>query len=374
MRKNIVLKGVILSIILLFLTSTTITSTCGNHINKSMNIDTNYIPLNSNNEIIIETQFEEAWILDNDGDYLAPPGWDVDGICTSHQSGLLYDCFTHYWNILYWNERDLPDFDLTTLINSGDSSACVWWSDGTGESVEVGQRQDEWLITPELDLSNYYQIQLTFWSTYYWGEIYSNHSNFIKVTTNNGETWELITDLVHDSEWKLGGELEGWMDWNNYEYPVVIDLSAYALEPSVRIAWHHIYPSPGMDYGGHAIWAIDDVSISGIKDTQNPEISLIQPKESTIYLNGEALAQWPFPTLIIGPIEFTFDVTDEESGVDYIELFMNTELKITLDSEPYSWVWNQGGIGIYTIKATGFDYIGNSASTNEMMVIKIQLF
>ena len=121
-------------------------------------------------------------------------------------------------------------------------------------------------------------------------------------------------------------------------------------------------------------WAIDDVLISGIKDAQNPEISLLQPKETTIYLNGEELAQWPFPTLIIGPIEFTFDVTDEESGVDYIELFMNTELKITLDSEPYSWVWNEGGIGIYTIKATGFDYIGNSASTNELMVIKIQLF
>ena len=31
-------------------------------------------------EIILSTSFEEEWVLDEDNDYVAPPGWDVDGI------------------------------------------------------------------------------------------------------------------------------------------------------------------------------------------------------------------------------------------------------------------------------------------------------
>ena len=75
----------------------------------------------------------------------------------------------HYWfHDKFWEMN----------IHSGNAAADVWWSDGTGESTEIGMSQDEWLITPEFDFSSYATINLTFWSIYFWN---FDNSYFIKI-------------------------------------------------------------------------------------------------------------------------------------------------------------------------------------------------
>ena len=390
MKKDLWKKGIVCTIILLFLGAGTIPGISGNQINDAAvsensnkdanqmlsdieepnletynkNMETENCPLNSNSEVILETSFEEEWILDGDGDYLAPPGWDVDGICVGHQSSH-YPFLTHYWSDMHEDE-----YQKYILTHDGNISVCVWWSNGIGESQDVGKNQDEWLITPELDFSLYYQVELSFWSIHHYNSS-KNHSNYIKVSTDNGDTWDTITDLVHDEQWEIGGEHEGWEEWNHYEYPIVIDLADYARENSVRIAWQQKNPSPGMGLGGAAIWVIDDLAITGLIDTKIPEISLERPKESTIYLNNEEIYQWSFPTFIIGPIDIDIDVFDEDSGVDYVELFINNESKTILNDEPYLWTWSETGFGKFTIKAKAYDNFNNYATTEEMTVFKL---
>ncbi|HEC81339.1 MAG TPA: hypothetical protein ENI42_02785, partial [Thermoplasmatales archaeon] len=240
-------------------------------------------------EVLLSTSFEETWVLDEDGDYKAPPGWDVDGICVGYQDEL-YQWLTHYWSDLTDTES-LPAFDLS---HSGVTSACVWWSNGYGESEMVGTRQSEWLITPTLDLSRYASVNLSFWSIYCWDPLYSNNSNYVKISVDNGGSWETIADLTHEARWRLGGDLPDWENWNCYQYPINIDLSQYVGEPLVKIAWHYQFPGEG----GHAIWVVDDVKVSGVPDVTPPFGSIEKPGKA-FYFNDKEV--FPFFTpLVIG--------------------------------------------------------------------------
>ncbi|MDG6219770.1 MAG: hypothetical protein QCI00_10105, partial [Candidatus Thermoplasmatota archaeon] len=107
-------------------------------------------------------------------------------------------------------------------------------------------------------------------------------------------------------------------------------------------------------------------------DTTPPEVSFDQPKESTIYLNNVELFTWPFPNaVIIGNIDIIVNASDPGfAGMDYVELFIDDESKVVLDSEPYVWNWGETGFGVFTIRAEAFDKAGNS-ETVEITAIKI---
>ncbi|MEF8849143.1 MAG: choice-of-anchor J domain-containing protein [Candidatus Thermoplasmatota archaeon] len=378
MNQHILKKGVILTIIVLFLVSGILPIITGNQMNNdgvlSGNIsnglnqqltykkesnavtdeknlrDTDHV-LNSDSKVILETSFEEEWKSDTEGDYLTPPGWDVDGISVGHQKNL--PPLTHYWSHMTTKGTTLP------LIRSGNASACVWWSDGNGEPEEVGKDQDEWLITPKLNFSSYTQINLTFWSQYYWAAG-ANNSNYVKISTDNGDTWNTVTDLVNDPRWKIGGEQEGWQNWNNYEKPITIDLSEYIMESSVRIAWNFYYPKDAA--GG--IWTIDDVSITGKKDTSKPEVNIEEPKPSVIYLNDEPLISIPnfdFNPIILGEINVTA-VCIDNLGIKEVNFYLNNNSQEKLNTEPYVWRWNKTVFGQWTIRVKATDFAGNQAS------------
>lgn len=206
-------------------------------------------------EILLETSFEEEWELDIDGDYFAPSGWNVEGICKGNH--LVYNDLGHYWYNLH------EDDDHTCTINiskNGNVAATVWWSDGNNESQDIGRNQDEWLITPKLDFTNYSQIELEFWTRNKWGINYGYSCN-VKISTDGGNSYKNIVNLVNDSEWFKGGQISEDSNW--YEYPINLNLSEYAGSDNVKIAWQYYYNE---SYGipSRASWGIDDVKIFGI--------------------------------------------------------------------------------------------------------------
>ena len=298
-------------------------------------------------DIILETSFEEKWEIDSDGDYYAPPGWDVDGLCKASQSGFPAD--THYWNDMHDGETR---YDLS---QNGTSSACIRWSDGNGEEEDVGYKQNEWLITPELNFSIYSEIILTFWSTYWWN-LECNHSNFIKISTDNGSTWEILADLVNEPQWRLGGnDGEDWKYWNHFEEPITIDLSRYKGE-TVRIAWN--YYSPGDVRRG--IWVVDDVKITGVRDSEPPLISVEKP-EKAIYINNYEII--PFITSIaFGKIDIEVSVKDSETSVKKVEFYLDNELKTMLTNPPYSWELKEKMFKRCIIRIMAYDKADNTAT------------
>jgi hypothetical protein len=154
------------------------------------------------------------------------------------------------WSVIQTNtdtSGSIPGFWSSTDYDkhTGNYAAGLWWS---------YDHQDEWLITPDITLTGassglYY---LLFW-TYGWeGSIYGDHY-YVKISTNGGTSWDVLLDL---SDLTRG-------DWNAWDYPYEIDLSAYADE-TIKLAWHAIDVNdpgdpnyPGLWYA----WIIDDIEV-----------------------------------------------------------------------------------------------------------------
>ncbi len=127
----------------------------------------------------------------------------------------------------------------TTTVAPTDGSwqAGFWWD---------YNHQDEWLLTPQFNCPQ--GAYLSFDTYCYRGSLNNDHY-YVKVTNNNGVSW----DILWDASTLTGG-------WNNYEVPVQIDLSTYAGQ-QIKLAWHADDPnatSDGMWYN----WFIDNVIIS----------------------------------------------------------------------------------------------------------------
>jgi hypothetical protein len=90
--------------------------------------------------------------------------------------------------------------------------------------------QDEWMISPVLDLSAATpNLELSFWflTSYYWHvSPYDNGDMIIAVSTDGGNSWS--NPLWTEDDY---GVFENWV-W----YEVVLDFSAYAGEPNFKVA------------------------------------------------------------------------------------------------------------------------------------------
>jgi len=227
--------------------------------------------------VLFNTGFEEDWIADPDDPYYKVPGdgWDVEGICL--YSNFLLPSLTHYWSQF--------DASMYPLPASGSYCAGLWWSDGSvGENI-----QDEWLITPEIDLTIWDAI-LTFYSIYTMKRLWAENPNqhdYVKISVDGGD-WELLADLVHDDEYDFD-ECQGGPagpGWNFNEVPIVINLSGYTGHV-IRLAWHYYWNQ--LIYGPAGCWMIDDVSITGEK-VKNVEIKDIRFKRLSIVITLEEIS------------------------------------------------------------------------------------
>jgi len=165
-------------------------------------------------DVLLSEDFEGNWL---------PDGW------TQIQTN------TDTTNLIpgYWSQTDYS-------VHTGTYAAGLWWS---------YEHQDEWLISPEIDLTGIYDAQVTFWTHGWEGSINADHY-YVKVSTDGGSNWDELFDLS-----TLTGN-----DWNEWEYPYDIDLSNYGDE-TINIAWHAV-DGPTND-GLWYIWVIDDVEVSG---------------------------------------------------------------------------------------------------------------
>ncbi|MDD4310100.1 MAG: carboxypeptidase regulatory-like domain-containing protein, partial [Candidatus Cloacimonetes bacterium] len=123
------------------------------------------------------------------------------------------------------------------LVNptEGVMQAGLWWS---------YDHQDEWLITPSFNCPP--AAYLNFDTYAFLGSNSGDHY-YVKMSTDNGNTW----NILWDASAQTGG-------WNYYASPITIDLSQYeGLQ--LKIAWHADDPvtNDGLWYA----WFIDDIYI-----------------------------------------------------------------------------------------------------------------
>jgi len=113
--------------------------------------------------------------------------------------------------------------------------------------------QDEWLTSPEVDLTYYYAAGIVFWVN-------------TTITGAPGMNVDLVVrgDGIDDIVWSVVSEV----DWTTYAWrEVSVDLSAYATK-IITVSWHY--------YGevGKKNFALDDIVFSGTPLTPPPTLQI----------------------------------------------------------------------------------------------------
>lgn len=179
----------------------------------------------------------DTWYEDFEGGS-TPAGWQILQTNTTTTNGPVPS---------FWTVNDYSDI----VSPFGTYHAGVWWD---------YDHQDEWLITPEFRADN--TTTLSFESIVYEGSIYLDHY-YVKVQAEGSSEWTIVWDAS-----ALNGN-----DWNYYEYPYTIDLSAFSGQ-KIKLAFHAV---DGDWQGLWFCWFIDNISVtSGGKEIKFPAASLTQ--------------------------------------------------------------------------------------------------
>lgn len=134
--------------------------------------------------------------------------------------------------------------------------------------------QDEWLITPIIDIKNYSEIYLSFWwsISYYWAvSPYDNYNLNIQISIDNGLTWTKIWE--EDNLQKF----ENWK-WYNTTFGKPIDLSEYIEYEKITIAFQYLGQNG-------AQLNIDDIEIYAIDSINNINVDIGGPYEAFVGQN-----------------------------------------------------------------------------------------
>jgi uncharacterized repeat protein (TIGR02543 family) len=157
-----------------------------------------------------------------------------------------------------------------------------------------------------------------------------------------------------------------------YTYNTIVELTAVA-DPN----W--IFSSWSGDLTGNE--NPDTITMTGNKtvtahfiltgeDTTPPLVKIIKPLNA-IYIFNKPILPLKMP-VIVQLITIEVNASDNQSGINRVEFYINGVLKGNDSSAPYSYDWNEIRSGKRTIKVTAYDNAGNSASA-EILVFKWRL-
>jgi len=101
-------------------------------------------------------------------------------------------------------------------------------------------------------------------------------------------------------------------------------------------------------------------------ETSLPLVNIIAPVGGYININVLSLFVLKlrfFTTIAIGKTKVLVEASDNQSGIQRVEFYVDDQLKQTVTSAPYNWTWTDRGLFFpYTLKAVAYDYYGNSNS------------
>ena len=140
--------------------------------------------------------------------------------------------------------------DATWFIDDSDPFSDPYCA--TVHRGDYGGLQDEWLITPPLDLSSYDVIDLRFrWYTSQYTAVSKDEIDLsVGVSLDDGSSWTVIWNEDNVNPFV------SWT-WQNSDD---IDLSDYAREPNVKICFHYYSNDIANAYAQE--FSIDDIQIN----------------------------------------------------------------------------------------------------------------
>ena len=125
---------------------------------------------------------------------------------------------------------------------------------------------------------------------------------------------------------------------------------------------------------GSIAFALPSQTTTNKDDNIPPSVWFSRPWNKGIYIESLSSRRMPFPVIvIIGSIHIWAHASDDESGIDYCEFYIDDELKATFNQQfPRSWAWSESYAvpsSKHTIKGVAYDNAGNNGS-DEIIVWK----
>ena len=159
-----------------------------------------------------------------------------------------------------------------------------------------------------------------------------------------------------------------------YAYNTIVELSAIPDENWVFSSWSgditgdenpkNITMDGNKTVTAHFTYTGDDMI--------PPVVQIVKPGKNGIYIFNKlilALGMIPMP-IVVQMITIEVNATDNESGIDHVEFFVDGVSKATDSTEPYSYDWREILSGKHTLSVKAFDNAGNSAVTPDLVVFK----
>ncbi len=110
-------------------------------------------------------------------------------------------------------------------------------------------------------------------------------------------------------------------------------------------------------YGVESDWGSLNITMDG-----PPTVEIIKPKNGLYFFNFKLRSYFFRKPLIIGSIAIEIDASDEDSGIDRVEFYIDGKFIAADTSEPYSLTWGSFAFFEHTIKTVAVDNYGNWAS------------
>jgi len=192
------------------------------------------------------------------------------------------------------------------------------------------------------------------------------------------------SDLISSTQYLIGANAT----WNA-DVPEDTSITV-EISNDAGISWHHVENGETIDFPepGHILRykltfstsnktrtpVLYDITIHTTIDDNPPDdipptIAILKP-ENALYLRNSKILPLRKP-LIIGTIDIEVAASDDQTGIERVEFFIDDELKETDITEPYNWTWDEKTRFRFrhTIKVIAYDEAGNYA-TSEISVRK----
>jgi len=98
-------------------------------------------------------------------------------------------------------------------------------------------------------------------------------------------------------------------------------------------------------------------------DNTAPTVYISSPEQYRFYFFGEEKRNLMFSTIIIGDITVAASASDNISGLERVEYYLDGQLIMTTTDQSFEWYWNDADIGAHRLMIRAYDRAGNEGIT-----------
>jgi hypothetical protein len=228
------------------------------------------------------------------------------------------------------------------------------------------------------------------------GHIYLKLNDKTSICFNGSTPGTLVASLPFSFDYTIGAANFGSvviLDYNNDNLLDVLyggDWKIFLLMQQVdgsfnpfyavglrdrELTWSDRLKAGGFTIGDFNYDGYDDVVVGGVKGTVRllinnmTLVNIVKPEDRLLYFFGNADYSLKFPgrKVIVGGIEVIAKGLEPLNRVDF---YLNNELVLSDDCEPFTWNWTKFGFGEYKVAAEAYDSTGEFAGRDTFLVWK----